>query len=128
MKRASLVPQDSLASLDEVVARDGVVPAWPGQLVTIDGSETFVRRTPGLSPDAEPALYVHGLGGSSKNWTDLAYLLAGRLDAEAIDLPGFGLSGPSRRYTIATMADRVIRWIEHMDRGPGHLFGNSLGV
>jgi pimeloyl-ACP methyl ester carboxylesterase len=127
MKRATLVPQNSLASLDELIAREGVVPAWPGQVVTVDGSETFVRRTPGSSADVEPALYVHGLGGSSRNWTDLAYLLAHRLDGEAIDLPGFGFSGPGRSYTIATLADRVIAWIEHSDRGPVHLFGNSLG-
>ncbi|MDT5026268.1 MAG: hypothetical protein QOE61_2694 [Micromonosporaceae bacterium] len=127
MKRATLIPQDSLPSLAELVAREGVVPAWPGQAVTVGGSETFVRRTPGLSADVEPALYVHGLGGSSRNWTDLAYLLAHRLDGEAIDLPGFGFSGPGRSYTIATLADRVIAWIEHSDRGPVHLFGNSLG-
>ncbi len=70
---------------------------------------------------------MHGLGGSSKNWTDLAYLLAGRLDAEALDLPGFGHSGPAPNYTIAALADRVIRWIEYSGRGPVHLFGNSLG-
>jgi pimeloyl-ACP methyl ester carboxylesterase len=125
MKRAALVPQDSLGS--NMLSVDGVVPAWPGEKVTVRGVETFVRRTPGLSPDAEPALYVHGLGGSSLNWTDMAYLLTDRLDAEAIDLPGFGYSGPGRSYTIATMADRVITWIEHSGRGPVHLFGNSLG-
>ena len=125
MKRAALVPLHSLAS--DLVSYGGVVPPWPGEKVTVDGAETFVRRTPASSPDAEPALYVHGLGGSSLNWTDLAYLLAYRLDAEAIDLPGFGYSGPGRSYTIATMADRVITWIEHSDRGPVHLFGNSLG-
>jgi pimeloyl-ACP methyl ester carboxylesterase len=125
MKRAALVPQDSLAS--DLLSLDGVVPAWPGEKVTVRGVETFVRRTPALSPDAEPALYVHGLGGSSLNWTDLAYLLADRLDADAIDLPGFGYSGPGHGYTIANMADRVITWIEHAGRGPVHLFGNSLG-
>ena len=93
----------------------------------MDGLSTYVRRTPPTRPDAEPALYVHGLGGSSLNWTDLAYLLADRLDGEAIDLPGFGRSDPARSYTIATMADRVVRWIEHSGRGPVHLFGNSLG-
>jgi pimeloyl-ACP methyl ester carboxylesterase len=76
---------------------------------------------------AEPALYVHGLGGSSTNWTDLAGLLARRLDGHAIDLPGFGMSDPAPRYTLAAFADRVTRWIEVADRGPVHLFGNSLG-
>ncbi len=124
MKRAVLT---SLEAIEDLLAQVGVVPAWPGEEVNVDESVVYVRRTPPLAPDAEPALYVHGLGGSSKNWTDLAYLLAGRLDAEAIDLPGFGLSGPARSYTIATMADRVISWIEHSGRGPVHLFGNSLG-
>lgn len=91
------------------------------------GAVTYVRATPPRDPAAEPALYVHGLGGSSLNWTDLAYLLAHRLDAEAIDLPGFGRSDPARSYTVAAMADRVIHWIVHRDRGPVHLFGNSLG-
>lgn len=93
----------------------------------LDGSRIFVRDTPATSPGAEPALYVHGLGGSSTNWTDLSGLLASRLEGQAIDLPGFGRSDPARRYTIAAFADRVIRWIEHSDRGPVHLFGNSLG-
>lgn len=86
-----------------------------------------VRHTPGRSPAAEPAVYVHGLGGSGQNWTDLADLLADRLDGQALDLPGFGRSEPAHGYTPSAFADRVIRWIEHADRGPVHLLGNSLG-
>jgi pimeloyl-ACP methyl ester carboxylesterase len=107
---------------------DGVLPVWPGEAVPVDGRDVYVRRTPTLTgTTSEPALYVHGLGGSSQNWTDLAFLLSGRLDGEAIDLPGFGYSDPGRSYAIATMAERVIRWIEYSGRGPVHLFGNSLG-
>ena len=124
MKRAALVPDGVLPALSAV---DGIVPQWPGEAVPLDGSVTYVRRTPPRKDGAEPALYVHGLGGSSLNWTDLGYLLADRLDAEAIDLPGFGFSDPAKRYTIPAMADRVIRWIEASGRGPVHLFGNSLG-
>ena len=121
MKRAVLAVESELPPLDRFV------PKWPGESVELDGTATYVRATPPRDPAAEPGLYVHGLGGSSLNWTDLAYLLADRLDAEAIDLPGFGRSDPARSYTVAAMADRVIRWIEHRDRGPVHLFGNSLG-
>src|SRR5215831_21180590 len=124
MKRAALIPDGILPALS---AADGVVPQWPGEAVRLDGSVMFVRRTPPRGDAAEPALYVHGLGGSSLNWTDMGYLLADRLDAHAIDLPGFGFSDPARRYTIPAMADRVIRWIEESGRGPVHLFGNSLG-
>jgi pimeloyl-ACP methyl ester carboxylesterase len=121
MKRAVLVPDSALPTPDEVIA------PWPGEATFIDGVATFARRTPAQSERAEPALYVHGLGGSSLNWTDLAYLLAHRFDGEAIDLPGFGLSEPARSYSVAAMAHRVIRWIQHSDRGPVHLVGNSLG-
>ncbi|MCL7459124.1 alpha/beta hydrolase [Micromonospora sp. MSM11] len=120
MKRATLRP-------DHLLPGHSVPPPWPGREVRLDGTVTYVRDTPATAPGAEPALYVHGLGGSSQNWTDLAYLLADRLDGQAIDLPGFGRSEPGRRYTVPAFADRVIRWIEHSDRGPVHLFGNSLG-
>jgi pimeloyl-ACP methyl ester carboxylesterase len=121
MKRAVLALESDVPPLDSFV------PKWPGERVHLDGSVTYVRPTPTRRPGAEPGLYVHGLGGSSLNWTDLAYLLGDRLDAEAIDLPGFGRSDPARSYTVAAMAERVVRWIEHRDRGPVHLFGNSLG-
>ena len=103
-------------------------PPWPGHPVLINGRETYLRPTPG-GPGSEPALYVHGLGGSSTNWTDIAALLAGRLDAEAMDLPGFGRSDPAPRggYTLNALSRQVARVIELRDRGPVHLLGNSLG-
>ncbi|MER7167625.1 alpha/beta hydrolase [Micromonospora sp. NPDC000207] len=120
MKRATLWP-------DDLLPEDRIPPPWPGRSVPVDGAATYVRETPATAPDAEPALYLHGLGGSSQNWTDLAGLLAGRLDGQAIDLPGFGRSEPGSRYTIASFADLTVRWIEQSDRGPVHLIGNSLG-
>ena len=103
----------------------GVLPPWPGELV--DG--LFVRRAPGPVGGGEPALFVHGLGGASTNWTDLMGLLAGRLDGEAVDLPGFGRSDPPPHgsYALRTHVDAVVRLLEASDRGPVHLFGNSLG-
>ena len=120
MKRARLVPDELLPPPGELT------PPWPARTVTIDGRLAHVRETVG-APGAEPAVYVHGLGGSAQNWTDLAGLLAGRLDGQALDLPGFGRSEPTGRYSVAGLAAWVARWIEHADRGPVHLFGNSLG-
>lgn len=95
--------------------------------MVLDGSVMYLRETPATTDDAAPALYIHGLGGSSANWTDLAGLLSHRLAGQAIDLPGFGRSDPARSYSIPAIAERVARWIEYSDRGPVHLFGNSLG-
>lgn len=102
-------------------------PPWPGRRVPLNGGVVYVRATRG-GPDSEPALYVHGLGGASTNWTDYAGLLAHRLDGEAPDLFGFGRSGPAPRgdYSIETHVRTVIAAIER--RGEAvHLIGNSLG-
>ena len=85
---------------------------------------------PGVNGSApEAALCVHGLEGSSRNWTDLMDLLRPRLACDALDLPGFGDSPPrpDGRYTIAALAQTVIALIEERGRGPVHLIGNSLG-
>jgi pimeloyl-ACP methyl ester carboxylesterase len=78
---------------------DPIAP-WPGELVAAGTGEVFVRSAP-AAEGAEPALFVHGLGGSATNWTDLMDLLRRPpadgpdepvLACEALDLPGFGFS------------------------------------
>jgi pimeloyl-ACP methyl ester carboxylesterase len=108
------------------------IPHWPGRLVGVRNHgvgdhEVFVRSAP-APDDAEPALCVHGLEGSSRNWTDLIDLLRSRLACEAMDLPGFGDSPPrpDGRYTIAALAQTVIALIGKHGK-PVHLIGNSLG-
>ena len=77
---------------------------------------------PGAHPDASgpdrparaglpPALFVHGLGGSSQNWSALMPLLDGQVDGEALDLPGFGDSPPpdDGNYSVTGHARAVIR-------------------
>lgn len=114
-------------SQDELPPLDTSIPPWPGGPVLVGERELFVRHTPARAAGAEPALYVHGLGGASTNWTDLAYLLADRLDGQAVDLPGFGRSDPpADGYSIPAQARQVIRLLERNDR-PVHLFGNSMG-
>jgi pimeloyl-ACP methyl ester carboxylesterase len=102
---------------------DGVLPPWPGE----EQHGVFVRSTPPTGKD--PALFVHGLGGASTNWTDLMALLADHVDGAALDLPGFGHSAPpeTASYALRTHVRAVIDLLERQDRGPVHLFGNSLG-
>ena len=86
-----------------------------------------VRRSG--NPDAPKAVFLHRLGGSSLNWTELTSLLGDELDCWSIDLHGFGFSPPARDgdYSPAGQAKAVARLIEHEDLGKVHLFGNSLG-
>ena len=120
-----------------------LIPPWPGAMVPVTGGEVFVRHTPWRGPledegagtaPHERALYVHGLGGASTNWTDLAALLAVRFDGYALDLPGFGQSAPPPRYSIHRTVQAVVDVLEWIVAQPGpgqgapvHLVGNSLG-
>jgi pimeloyl-ACP methyl ester carboxylesterase len=121
MKGAILAADDALRPVGDIP------DPWPARRVTVGGKMLHVRDTPATGSGAEPAVYVHGLGGSSQNFTDLAGLLAGRFDAQAIDLPGFGYSDPSPRYSIRALADILTAYLEHAGRGAVHLVGNSLG-
>lgn len=136
----------SLPVRNEPVPRDPVpqgelppepIPHWPGRRVDLPAGQVFVRTAP-IVPSAEPAVFVHGLGGSSTNWTDLMDLLsrpvtdqpaAPVLACAAIDLPGFGCSPPPTGgdYSISAHALTVIRFIERQGLGPVHLIANSMG-
>jgi pimeloyl-ACP methyl ester carboxylesterase len=72
---------------------------------------------------------VHGLAGSSLNWTDLMHLLAPALPGVAVDLPGFGLSEPppEHDYSLGSHTAAVASVIEAEGGRPVHVFGNSLG-
>jgi pimeloyl-ACP methyl ester carboxylesterase len=110
-------------------AASPLFPVWPSQRVELGGLTLNVRSAPAATAAAEPGLLVHGLGGSSLNWTDLMGLLTDRLDSRAPDLPGFGYSPPpdDGDYSVPGHARAVVRLIEADGRGPVHLFGNSLG-
>jgi pimeloyl-ACP methyl ester carboxylesterase len=103
------------------------IPHWPGRLVPLGDHDVYVRAVP--PGPGEPALCVHGLEGSSRNWTDLMELLRPRLACEAVDLPGFGNSPPrpDGRHSIAALAQTVTTLIGQLGHGPVHLIGNSLG-
>lgn len=129
----------STAALDEIAPVDvpGVAADPPrGRVEMVDGRGIFVRCTADesemdradsdLSPDA---WYVHGLAGSSTNWTSLAGAMAARATGYLVDLPGHGRSDPPPRgrYSIRDNADLVASLIHRRSGRPVHLVGNSLG-
>ncbi|MET8245621.1 alpha/beta hydrolase [Streptomyces sp. NPDC005202] len=97
--------------------------------VGLPGITLTVRSRPPEREGLPPALYIHGLGGSSQNWSALMALLGGVVDGEALDLPGFGDSPPpdDGDYSVTGHARAVIRYLDASGRGPVHLFGNSMG-
>ena len=89
------------------------------------GTDLFVRQV----GSGAPALFVHGLGGNSSNWTDLMWLLSDDVHAVAPDLPGFGRSGPAASgvYSPQGQADFLAEFVQRTFPEPVHLFGNSMG-
>ncbi len=133
------------------------IPHWPGRLFDLGDHQVYLRSVAWDPPDPdnsqrdipepeypgseypepeypttkhpEPALCVHGLEGSSRNWTDLMAQLRPTIACDAIDLPGHGDSPPrpDKNYGIAALAQTLAATIERRERGPVHLIGNSYG-
>lgn len=128
-----LAPGDALGPIG------APTPHWPGRKVTSGGVTLHVRETPHApagrfgspdprGPEVPTVVFVHGLGGSATNWTDLAAGLSARVRGLALDLPGFGRSDPPAGgdYSVAAHADAVLCFLA--GRGESvHLVGNSLG-
>jgi pimeloyl-ACP methyl ester carboxylesterase len=126
------------ATLGTAALGDGApIRPWPGKLVSLSLGEVFVRTAPAMH-GAEPAVFVHGLGGSAVNWTDLMDQLSRPgplgpdspvLAGEAVDLPGFGYSPapPDGDYSFAARVAVVTELIEKRGNWPVHLIGNSMG-
>ncbi|GAA1606016.1 alpha/beta hydrolase [Kribbella hippodromi] len=112
------------------VTGDGVplgAREWPARRVPVDGVELLVRDVPDAAPDLPPALFVHGLGGSSLNWTALGLLLNDTIRGVAPDLPGFGRTPLAGVTGISEQAAVLVALLEHEFDQPVHVFGNSMG-
>jgi alpha/beta hydrolase fold len=75
-----------------------------------------------------PLVLLHGLGSSRRAWDPVIPALAGRFDVIAVDLPGFGDSGPLPPGTCPRPRPDPRPALPHLPRlcphghpGPGHL-------
>ncbi|TDU91628.1 pimeloyl-ACP methyl ester carboxylesterase [Kribbella voronezhensis] len=101
---------------------------WPARTVPVAGIDLLVREVPGAAKELPPALFVHGLGGSSLNWTALGLLLNDTVRGIAPDLPGFGRTPPLAGIGgIRQQADLLGQLMDAEFDQPVHLFGNSMG-
>lgn len=121
-------------SSDTVLADDERLYVAPltGQLMPVGSTELFVRTAgdPATATDRTQSVFLHGLGGSSTNWTELMYLLSGTTFGIAPDLPGFGQSPPPADddYKLANNAAIVAELLrDQFGARPVHVFGNSMG-
>jgi pimeloyl-ACP methyl ester carboxylesterase len=102
--------------------------AWPGHLWPTPSGPIFVRapRESGIGRAA--VLFVHGLGGESLDWADVATELGDAVHCYALDLPGFADSPlPADGDLSLDAATRAVAAIARTIGTPVHLVGNSLG-
>ncbi len=78
-----------------------------------------------------PLVILHGLLGSSRNWTTAGKQLARTFEVFALDLRGHGDSPfappPRHDYSYATMAGDVAAWLDARGVRRPVLLGHSLG-
>ena len=88
----------------------------------------FVRHDPDAAAGRQPLLFVHGLGGESLDWADVAAQLSDTADCYALDLPGFANSLlPADGDLTLDGHVRTIAEIIRLIGPPVHIVGNSLG-
>ena len=73
-------------------------------------------------------LLIHGLGGSTLNWLDVAPRLAARNRVFALDLVGFGQTpAAGRKSDLETNRALIDALLREVVREPAVLVGNSMG-
>ena len=75
-----------------------------------------------------PLLLVHGLGSSTLDWEQQIPQLAAHYRVIVPDVRGHGRSDkPRERYRIAGCSADLVALSEHLNLGPAHLVGLSMG-
>lgn len=76
----------------------------------------------------EPLVLLHGLGSSCQDWEYQVPELARQYRVILLDVRGHGRSDkPRERYSIAGFSADLLALLEHLNTGPVHLAGLSMG-
>jgi pimeloyl-ACP methyl ester carboxylesterase len=78
----------------------------------------------------DPLVLLHGLGSSSRAWDPVVPDLAAHFEVVAVDLAGFGGSGPlpaGVEPTPAALAAALADYLDEVGIAAPHVAGNSLG-
>jgi pimeloyl-ACP methyl ester carboxylesterase len=109
----------------------GAEPDWRQTRFEVQPTEIDGRRMNVIllgSGERTPAVFVHGLGGSWKNWLENLPAFALERRVIAFDLPGFGESElPAQEISISGYARCVEQLCERLGLGKIDLVGNSMG-
>lgn len=74
-----------------------------------------------------PTVFLHGLGGTRSAWGPQLSELSEDRRCLAWDMPGYGSSQPETPLTYASIAERLMRWLDQLDIERADLVGLSFG-
>lgn len=80
-----------------------------------------------LGGNGRPIVILHGLFGSSQNWSSMGRRLAGRGRCVAIDLRNHGDSPHASTHSLDDCVEDLRDWIERNLDAPPRLVGHSMG-
>lgn len=98
-------------------------------LLSVNGVEVNITDTgaPPGRPDAPVLVLGHGLLFSTTMWRDQVAALRSTYRCVAVDWRGQGASPPAADYSMDTLYADLVGVIEHLDAGPVHYAGLSMG-
>jgi pimeloyl-ACP methyl ester carboxylesterase len=96
------------------------------QFIVVDGMEVHVR----VCGKGEPILLLHDANSALQTWNGWTEQLSKKYQVIAVDLPGFGLTGPHPRssYSAFMYADFLQHLVTAMGIPKFHLAGCGLGA
>ena len=127
-----------------VIAIGGIVSIWapdrsaedlsrrwapsPSQFVLVDGMKVHFRDE-GLRDDPMPLILIHGTSSSLHTWDGWTQALKEKHRVIRVDLPGFGLTGPTADgdYRMQVYSRFVASLMDALRIQRAALVGNSLG-
>ena len=100
----------------------------PSQFVLVDGMQVHMRDE-GPRDDPNPIVLLHGTSSSLHTWDGWAHVLQAKHRVIRVDLPGFGLTGPTQdgNYQMPVYSHFVASLMDTLQVQRAVLAGNSLG-
>ena len=100
----------------------------PSQFLMVDGMKVHVRDE-GPRDDPQPIVLLHGTSSSLHTWDGWAQALKEKHRVIRVDLPGFGLTGPTPdgKYHMPVYSHFVASLMDTLQVKRAVLAGNSLG-
>jgi pimeloyl-ACP methyl ester carboxylesterase len=108
-----------------------LVERWaqsPSAFIELDGMQVHYRDV-GPRDDPRPIVLMHGMSSSLHSWEVWQQVLSERRRVITVDLPGFGLTGPSPQgeYRVEAYTRFTLRLLDALNVKQVILGGNALG-